>query len=148
VEGLDVWTRWKARNRSFGFVAVLVLIAASHDVLAQALPAANLSPTVPTGKKRMVGFFTGLNPDCSSTGEIEARVIKQPENGTVDVEPGTGFTNFPETNQRYACNLKPSPGVRINYTSKDGFVGKDAFEVEFLGGTGGDVVWKYIVTVK
>src|SRR6266849_2656792 len=68
VEGLDVWTRWKARNRSFGFVAVLVLIAASHDVLAQALPAANLSPTVPTGKKRMVGFFTGLNPDCSSTG--------------------------------------------------------------------------------
>jgi hypothetical protein len=145
---LEVWTRWKARNRSFGFVAVLVLVAASHDALAQTLPAANLSPTVPTGKKRTVGFFYGLNPDCSSSGEIDARVIKQPENGTVEVEPGTGFTNFPEKNQRYACNLKPSPGLRINYTSKDGFVGKDAFDVEFLSALGGDVVWKYVVTVK
>ena len=138
---------WKTRW-NYCFIAALLLAAASHDVLAQQLPPASLSPTVPTGKKRLVGFFTSLNPDCSAVGEIDTRVIKQPENGTVDVESGTGFTNYPDSNQRHACNLKPSPGVRVNYTSKDGFIGRDTFEVEFLGGLGGDVVWKYNVTVK
>jgi hypothetical protein len=135
-------------RRNYCFIAALLLAVASQDVLAQQLPPASLSPTVPTGKKRLVGFFTSLNPDCSAVGEIEARLIKQPGNGTVDLENGTGFTNFPENNQRHPCNLKPSAGVRVNYTSKEDFIGKDTFEVEFLGGLGGDVVWKYTVTVK
>jgi hypothetical protein len=140
-------TKWTTRRKYF-FIAALLFAGASQDVLAQQPPPANLSPTVPTGKKRLVGFFTSLNPDCSAVGEIDARVIKQPENGTVEVESGTGFTNYPDSNQRHACNLKPSPGMRVNYASKDGFIGKDTFEVEFLGGLGGDVVWKYAVTVK
>jgi hypothetical protein len=138
---------WKTR-RNYCFIAALLFIGASHDVLAQQLPPANLSPTVPTGKKRLVGFFTNLNPDCSAFGEIDARVIKQPENGTVEVETGTGFTNYPDSNQRHPCNLKPSPGMRVNYTSKEGFIGKDTFEIEFLGGLGSDVIWNYTVTVK
>ena len=32
--------------------------------------------------------------------------------------------------------------------SKEGFAGKDAFEVEFIGPLGGNFVWKYSVTVK
>jgi len=139
--------KWKTR-RNYCFIAALLLAGASQDVLAQQVPPVSLSPTVPTGKKRLVGFFTSLNPDCSVLGETEARVIKQPENGTVEVETGTGFTNYLDNNQRHACNLKPSPGMRVNYTSKEGFIGKDSFEVEFLGGIGGDVVWKYTVTVK
>jgi hypothetical protein len=130
------------------FIAALLLTGASQDVLAQQPPPANLSPTVPTGKKRLVGFFTNLNPDCSAIGEIDARVVKQPENGTVEVETGTGFTYYPENNQRHPCNLKPSPGVRVNYTSKEGFIGKDTFVVEFLSGLGNDAIWNYTVTVK
>ena len=129
-------------------VAALLVVAASGELLAQTVPPQTFSPTVPTGKKRPVGFFASLNPDCSAIGDIDARVIKQPENGTVEVEAGTGFTGYAEKNQRYACNLKPSQGMRIFYTSKDGFLGKDAFEVEFLGGLGGDIIWKYSVTVK
>lgn len=135
-------------RRNYCFVAVLLLAGASQDVFAQQPPPANLSPVVPTGKKRLVGFFTSLNPDCSSVGEIDARVTKEPENGTVEVENGIGFTTYLENNQRYACNLKPSPGLRVNYTSKEGFMGKDTFRIEFLGGMGGDVVWNYTVTVK
>lgn len=138
---------WKTR-RNYCLIAALLFIGASHDVLAQQPPPANLSPIVPTGKKRLVGFFTNLNPDCSAIGEIDARVIKQPENGTVEVETGTGFTNYPDNNQRHPCNLKPTPGMRVNYTSKEGFIGKDTFEVEFLGGLGSDVIWNYTVTVK
>jgi hypothetical protein len=141
--GIKRKTRW-----NYCFIAALLLAGASQDVRAQQLPPANFSATVPTSKKRLVGFFASLNPDCSAIGEIDARVIRQPENGTVEIETGTGFTNYADNNQRHACNLKPSPGVRVNYTSKDGFIGRDAFEVEFLAGLGSDVVWKYTVTVK
>jgi hypothetical protein len=126
-------------------LAALVPAGASHDVFAQQPSTADVF--VPTGKKRLVGFFTNLNPDCSAVGEIDARVIKQPENGTVEVETGTGFPNYVNNNQRYACNLKSSPGMRVTYTSKESFIGSDTFEVEFLSGFS-DVVWKYNVTVK
>jgi hypothetical protein len=126
-------------------LAALSLAWASQDVFAQQPSTANIS--VPTGKKRLVGFFTSLNPDCSTAGEIDARVIRQPENGTVEVETGTGFANYADNNQRHACNLKPSPGMRVTYTSKESFIGSDTFEVEFLSGIS-DVVWKYAVTVK
>jgi hypothetical protein len=136
------------RRWTYVITATLLLVAASGELLAQTLPPQTFAPTVPTGKKRLVGFFTSLNPDCSAIGEIDSRVIKQPENGTVEIEAGTGFTNYPQTNQRYACNLKPSQGLRILYASKEGFLGKDTFDMEFLGGLGGDIVWKYSVTVK
>lgn len=128
--------------------AVLLMAGVSHDASAQQQPTiANMSPVVPTGKKRLVGFYYHLNTDCSVAGDIDARVIKQPENGTLEVAAGTGFSNFPENNQRHACNMKASPGMRVTYVSNDGFVGNDAFDVEFLAGTT-DVVWKYNVTVK
>jgi hypothetical protein len=128
-------------------VAVLPLAGASQDVFAQQPSTADISPIVPTGKKRLVGFFANLNPDCSKAAEIDARVTKQPENGSVEVETGTGFANYADTNQRHARNLKPSPGMRVTYTSKESFIGSDTFEVEFLSGIS-DVVWKCAVTVK
>jgi hypothetical protein len=126
-------------------LAVLPVAAVSQDVFGQQVSTANIF--VPTGKKRLVGFFTNLNPDCSIAGEIDARVTKQPENGTVEVETGTGFANYADNNQRHACNLKSSSGMRVTYTSKESFIGGDTFEVEFLSGIS-DVVWKYAVTVK
>jgi hypothetical protein len=78
---------------------------------------------------------------------IDARVIKQAENGTVEGETETGFTNYADNNRRYPCNLKPSPGMRVTYTSKESFIGSDTFEIEFLSGVS-DVVWNYTVTMK
>lgn len=106
------------------------------------------TPVVPTGVKRQVGFAAALNPDCSSAGDSVARIKKEAKDGTVEIENGGGYTNFPEKNQRYPCNLKLSQGLKINYTPKEGFLGKDSFEVEIFGPLGGTVVWKYEVTVK
>ena len=145
--GLTVSIKWKTR-RNCCFIAALLLGGASQDVLAQQTPPVELTRTVPTGKKRLVAFAANLNPDCSTVGEMDTRVIKQPQHGTVEVEPGSGFTNYPENNQRHGCNLKPSQGMRISYTSKEDFIGKDTFDVEILSGVGGDVIWKYTVTVK
>jgi len=130
-------------------VIVLALAAAvSAPVLAQTIPPAVIAPTVPSGKTRQIGFFTAINPDCTGAGDIDSRIIKKPLNGDVQLEPGPGFANFPATNPRSACNAKQVQGVKVIYTSKDGYIGKDNFELEFIGPTGIDNIWKYTVTVK
>jgi hypothetical protein len=126
----------------------LLFLMTACDALAQNYPPVTYAPVVPTGIKRQVGFFAALNPDCSSAGDSVARITKEPQNGSVEIENSGGYTNFPEKNQRYPCNLKLSQGLKINYTPKEGFVGKDNFEVEIFGPLGGTVVWKYVVTVK
>jgi hypothetical protein len=128
--------------------ALIAGLVGSGAVLAQTIPPTVISPVVPTGKERQVGFFTSINPDCSSAGDIDPRIIKQPQNGTVEVEPGPGFANYPANNPRNVCNTKQVQGIRVKYTSKEGFAGKDSFDVEFLTPLGGDIIWKFSVTVK
>ncbi len=116
--------------------------------MAQTFPAITVSSTVPAGVKRQLGFFTSLNPDCSTTGDVQSRLVKQPANGVAELEDGYGYPNFAITNQRYACNMGMVMGVRVFYTPSDGYLGKDAFAAEFFTPTGAEVVWKYSVTVK
>lgn len=118
-----------------------------HDAVAQSLPPANLSPVVPSGAKRQLAFVAVLNPDCSSAGEIEVRVVRPPKNGTVEIENGFGYPNYNEKNQRYSCNARLVQGVRISYSSAEGFTGKDHFDLDLFA-LNADVVWKYSVTVK
>jgi len=132
----------------FGIIIPAVLVALSGSALAQSQPATSFTPTVPTGKVRQVGFFTALNPDCTNNGDIDGRIVAQAQNGTVELEQGTGFAFYNEHNPRAACNNKSVQGIRVKYTSKDAYIGKDAFEVEFLTPNGSDVNWKYSVTVK
>ncbi len=130
------------------FIVPVALFTMSGFALAQSQPPATLSRTVPTGKIRQVGFFAVINPDCSSAGDADARRIKQPNNCTAAFDPGTGFNVFTQKSPYFVCNSKQTQGIRIKYTSKDGYIGKDEFEVEFLTPTGGDITWKFAVTVK
>jgi hypothetical protein len=125
-----------------------VAVFAAGNVCAQTLPPVPISSTVPTAVKRQVGFFHWLNADCSSMGDIESRLAKPPANGTVELDEGLGYANYAQTNQRYNCNGRPVMGVRVFYTSKDAYTGKDSFTAEFLTPSGQDFVWKYSVTVK
>ena len=123
------------------------LLLVGHDAVAQSLPPANLSPVVPSGVKRQLAFVSALNPDCSSAGEIEVRVVRSPKNGTVEIENGFGYPNYDEKNQRYSCNTRLVQGVRISYSSAEGFIGKDQFDLDLFA-LSADVIWKYSVTVK
>jgi hypothetical protein len=130
------------------FILPLTFLALTVPLLAQTTPPATVAVTVPTGKPRQVGFFAPINPDCTTAGDTDTRIVKQPQNGTVEVEAGSGFAVYPEKNPRSACNAKQLQGIRIKYQSKEAYIGKDTFEVEFLSPNGGDVIWKYAVTVK
>ena len=79
---------------------------------------------------------------------MDARLTKKPQNGSVELEQGLGFSVYLPNSPLYVCNTKQVQGTRIKYTSKDGYIGKDAFEVEVLDPRGGDFVFKYAVTVK
>ena len=116
--------------------------------MAQTFPTIPISSTVPTGVKRQLGFFTSLNADCSTTGDVQSRLVKQPANGAVELEDGYGYPNYEITNQRYGCNRGIVMGVRVFYTSQEGYLGQDGFETEFFTPTGAEVVWEYSVTVK
>jgi hypothetical protein len=132
--------------RCFCLIAFFCAIAGT--AAAQSMPPVPRSSTVPTGIKREIGFFTSLNADCSPNGDIQSRLIKPPANGTVELVDGPGYPTYLPTNQRFICNRHQVMGVRVFYTSKDGFVGKDRFEAEFFAPAGQDITWKYSVTVK
>jgi hypothetical protein len=50
---------------------------------------------VASGAKQRIGFFVSLNPDCSATGDINVRITKQPEHGTVESVATTHYPYFP-----------------------------------------------------
>lgn len=131
---------------NFGVVAAVLALSAS--ALAQTIAPVTVSRTVPTGKEWQIGFYAALNPDCSGAGDIDARLTKKPQGGAVELEPGLGFTTYQQNNPLNVCNTKQVQGVRVKYTSKEGYTGKDSFEVEILDPRGADFVLKYSVTVK
>ena len=74
-------------------------------------------------------------PDCSAS-DINIRVTKQPEHGTVETAAATDFPNFGRENIRYRCNQHKVRGQQVNYKSAEKYIGSDTFEllVLFPGG--------------
>jgi hypothetical protein len=130
---------------AFAFTAIL---AAACPCAAQQHPPQTITPTVVAGKQTRVGFQVALNPDCTSRGEIVSRILKNPGHGTLEVVEGLAFPQFPERNPYSRCNQQKVPAMLVMYKSEEGYSGKDAFEVEFIGPLGGDFFHKYYVTVK
>ena len=49
----------------------------------QMLEKQQLARVVTSGTNQRIGFFYAVNPDCSASGDVNVRVTKQPEHGTV-----------------------------------------------------------------
>ena len=87
---------------------------------------------VASGKKELFGFFTSLHPDCTSRGDANIRVTKQPEHGTIETTPTTNFPFYPKEHARYKCNEHKVKGVQVNYKSAEKYVGNDELELLVL----------------
>ena len=94
-----------------------------------------LTRVVTSGTNQRIYFFYAVHPDCSS-GDINIRVTKQPEHGTVETMAATNFPNFERENIRYRCNKHKVRGQQVNYKSTEKYVGSDTLEllVLFPGG--------------
>ena len=84
-----------------------------------------------SGAKHRIGFYVDLNPDCS-VGDINVRVTKQPEHGTVETVAATDYVRFPKENIRSKCNLQKVKGTLVNYKTAEKFTGKDEFDLLIL----------------
>jgi hypothetical protein len=72
---------------------------------------------VPSGANQRIGFFHAVNPDCTASGNVNVRIIKKPEHGTVETTPTMHFPNYPKESIRSKCNQHRVKGMQINYKS-------------------------------
>ena len=98
--------------------------------------AAQVVSTPPTnkvalsGERVRIGFSYGVNPDCSSKGEIKSRLLEHPKNGVVEMVTEKGFPSYAKDHPKYKCNEKQSDVQAYYYKSREDFKGKDRFVVE------------------
>ena len=138
-----------SRELGLKFLAELAVSAlATAACHGQTRPPQTVTPTVTPGKQSQVDFFYALDPDCSTRGPGDTRLIKKPEHGSVEIVQGSSFPKYPESSPWFHCNNKKLPGTLVMYKSEDGFAGKDHFDVEFIGPRGADLITRYVVTVK
>jgi hypothetical protein len=83
---------------------------------------------VPSGTSQRVSFFVWINPDCSSAGNINVRVVNQPEHGKVEVASTSDYPHYSKEQLRFKCNHHRVKGVAVSYKA-DKYVGDDAFDV-------------------
>jgi hypothetical protein len=87
---------------------------------------------VASGTKQQIGFYVSINPDCTASGDINVRVIKQPEHGTVESVGKTDFVQYPKESIRAKCNQHRVKGTLVNYKSAEKYTGNDEFDLLIL----------------
>jgi uncharacterized protein YqkB len=94
---------------------------------------------VASGKSTVLGFYTALTPDCSVSGIVTIRVVKQPEHGSIEIVETTGFP-VAHTGVYAKCNQQKVEGVQVAYKSTEKFIGSDTIEILAL--LPGGFAWK------
>jgi hypothetical protein len=136
-------------------------VVAQNPPAAQSPPTVQSPPTAPNppqlvelarvaaiGQKLRVEFLYSIQPDCSSAGQTHVRILEAPQHGTLTVENGQGFTNFPRDNQRYDCNTRRSDGTLVFYEPEAGFSGKDSVTLDVIFPMGQSSKRHYAIEVR
>src|SRR5260370_24223507 len=95
----------------------------------QMLEKQQLTRVVASGTNQRIGFFYAVNPDCSASGDVNIRVTKQPEHGTVETTTATNLPGYPKENIRSKCYDHKVRGMQVNYKSAEKYVGSDELEL-------------------
>jgi len=85
-----------------------------------------------SGVVQRINFYSEVHADCSSMGYPTVRIVSPPPNGRVLIEQSKDYPAYPQSNQRYTCNLNSVPGTAVSYLSNPGYVGPDSTIVEIV----------------
>ena len=99
-------------------------------------------------QKLRVATLFDLNPDCSVIGVPTVRILEPSKSGSITVEKGTGFPNFPASNSRSKCNANSVDGQVIFYMPEAGYVGTDSVTAEIIYPDGTASMRRYAIEVK
>jgi hypothetical protein len=87
---------------------------------------------VASGTKQRIGFYAALNPDCTASGDVNVRVTKQPEHGTIETVATTNYVHYAKENIRSKCNQHKVKGTLVNYKAAEKYTGNDEFDLLIL----------------
>src|SRR5262245_24079680 len=120
----------------------------SHIFGIEGLENKRFTRVVASGAKHRIDFYASLNPDCSASGDINVRVTKQPEHGTIETVAATDYAHYPKENIRAKCNQHKVKGMLVNYKAAEKYTGSDEFDVLILYPRG--VAWEihYDISVR
>jgi hypothetical protein len=102
----------------------------------EGLESQTFARVVASGAKLRIGFYTFLNPDCSAIGDVNVRVTKKPEHGTVETVPRMEYPSYSKENIRSKCNQHKVKGTLVNYKTAEKYTGNDEFDLLILYPTG------------
>jgi hypothetical protein len=105
---------------------------AARPVETKAPPVTEITSQVIADQSKPIGFLVELKPDCSTAAFATVSTIEPSRHGKISIDRGTGYSNFAQSNPRFACNKTPSEGVKIAYEPNRGFVGDDTLTVDIL----------------
>jgi hypothetical protein len=154
------WTKPFAAPANLGAKSPQVQnqLAPQRPAVSQNAPAAPIPPRTPQTveltqvvapeRKHRLEFLYSIYPDCSSTGQTTARILEQPQHGTLTIENGRGFTNFPKSNQRYECNSRQSDGMLVFYEPSSGYAGADSITLYVIFPLGTPSTRHYSIEVR
>jgi hypothetical protein len=104
----------------------------SHIFGIEGLESQTFTRVVASGAKQRIGFYASLNPDCTATGDVNVRVTKQPEHGTVETVATTDYIQYPKESIRSKCNQHKVKGALVNYKAAEKYTGNDEFDLLIL----------------
>ena len=124
-------------------------IAATLSLAAcQTASSPDVARVAASGVPVLIGHWADLNPDCTPTGPITLRVVRQPEHGEVTIRERSGYTFFAKDNPRFVCNARATPGVDVTYVSRSGYVGADSLTLEVIFTEGGQRQPTFAINVR
>ena len=100
------------------------------------LASQSVSKTTVSAKTLKLSHFVSVNPDCSSRGASEIRVLAPPRNGRLNVMKTSDFPSFPTDSSYSRCNSARVPGTAVTYLAKAGFSGQESVQVRVFYPTG------------
>ena len=104
--------------------------------------------SVLSGARTSVHTHYNLTPDCNQIGTVTVRVLQQPSQGTLEIAPDRGFTNYAADNIRTKCNAQEVELTRVWYKSNADFKGRDQAQLEAFFSTGTSIKTTLQITVK
>ncbi|KRB23347.1 MULTISPECIES: hypothetical protein [Mesorhizobium] len=132
--------------RTTSVIAGLALLGFAAFPAAAYTHSSTYQKTALSGQEIYVFGGTTLNPDCSSAGKDDVRVVSGPSHGNVKLVHGKVHPSYAKSNERSKCNARMADGVKALYRSKPGFTGWD--QVTFSVHTYEGNAFRFVANIK
>jgi len=142
------WLPKLAQNKAASPGAPAAAVKASTATSGKDPQTLELTRTATAEQMSRLDFFYDLQPDCSSAGKLVVRILELPQHGTLSIGYGRAFTDFPQNDQRAACNAHQSDGTLVFYQPSADYRGADSITLSVALPLVGDLKRHYAIDVK